>query len=356
MMSAHTDEASRQRRELVGWFMRRHGPQWTPEDEQAFQRWLAAPANRQAYERWEADWKLMDAMPQAASDRLRAQVAADRRACRAESATPPVRQRRRFLAGGFALAGIAALAIAGGWLGWQHIQAQPVFEQAFSTRAGQLADVKLPDGSVLRLDTATMLNAAFFRRSREIRLGEGQAMFAVAADADRPFLVSAGPVRVTVVGTRFSVRLTPGVPGREGVEIEVEEGRVRVASGHDPDAAQGSTLRAEAAESFELSAGQKAVFDAQGRNSVLDTVAPDALAPWRNMQLSFSDVPLRQAVAELERYGNLGIAAIDPAAAGLRLSGTFDPRDPAATRRLLAATLPIKLVRRDTGWDVQPAR
>ncbi|MFT4243312.1 MAG: DUF4880 domain-containing protein, partial [Acidovorax sp.] len=82
MTPAHTDEAARQRRELVGWFMRRHGPQWTAGDEHDFHQWLATPANQAAYARWQADWALIDNLPRAAADRLRAQVAADRRTAR----------------------------------------------------------------------------------------------------------------------------------------------------------------------------------------------------------------------------------------------------------------------------------
>lgn len=356
MPAAPLDDATRQRKELVDWFMRRNGPLWMASDERTFQDWLSTPGNRDAYAQWQADWELMDAIPQESADRLRALVVADRKA---EQTSPrPVRhspERRRALISGFAMAGVASMAVTGGWLGWRHIQSQPVYEQAFSTRTGQQSEVGLPDGSTVRLDTATTLKAFFFRHSREIQLAEGQAMFSVTADAQRPFEVTAGQVRITVVGTRFSVRLTAGVPGRDGVEVEVEEGRVRVARINGPQE-QGPVAQGASGETFELTVGQQVAFDAQGREPVLGTVEPDAVAGWRSMQLSFSDVPLRQAVAEMERYGNLDIVAIDPAAAQLRLSGTFDPRDPAATRRLLAGTLPIKLARQGTGWEVLPTR
>lgn len=335
--------------ELVGWFLRRHAAQWSAADEQAFQQWLGTPENQAAYARWEADWRLMDAMPQPAADRLRAQVAADRSA-RATSHHPAA-PRRRVLTGGLALAGMAAMATSGGWLAWQHVQAQPVYEQAFATRRGQQSDVTLPDGSGLRLDTGTALQATFFRGRREVRLDEGQAMFSVSADAQRPFLVVAGPVTVTVVGTRFSVRRTPHLPGREGVEIAVEEGRVRVV--HAQDAAASGAL---AGQALELTPGQRLVFAGDGRESVLSNVSVDDIASWRSMQLSFSDVPLRQAVAEMERYGDMGIDSIDPQAAALRLSGTFDARNPAATRRLLSDALPVRLVQAAGGVEIRLAR
>ena len=59
------DDAARQRKKLVDWFLRRHDGQWAPEDEQAFQKWMAASDNHRAYTQWEADWNSIDAMQQA---------------------------------------------------------------------------------------------------------------------------------------------------------------------------------------------------------------------------------------------------------------------------------------------------
>ncbi len=354
MPAAHPDDASHQRQALVGWFMRRQARPASAEDELAFQRWLSAPGNRAAYARWEADWALMDAMPKASADRLRALAASDHRASLAASGHAT--GRRRILGGGFALAGVVAMAATVGWLGRLHFQALPVHEQAFRTTRGQQSEVVLPDGSTLRLDTATALSATFFRDRREVRLTEGQAMFAVASDVRRPFQVAAGPIRVTVVGTRFSVRLTPGIPGREGVEVAVEEGRVRVARGPESPGEGSVPEGGWPAPDFELVAGQRLVFDDRGLRPALGSVAADGVAAWRSMPLSFSDVPLGQVLAELERYQDLGILAIDPAVAGLHLSGTFDPRNAAATRRLLVGALPVRMEPRTAGWALVPLR
>lgn len=351
------DDSARQRQELARWFLRRQdapGPvPWTAQDEQAFQHWLANPANAQAYARWQADWTLIDAMPRASVERLRAMAVADQ-AAEQRTRQPAGRPRRWALAQGLALAGVAGVTLAGGWLGWQQLQARPVFEQAFHTRRGQQTEATLPDGSSLRLDTATALQTVFFRGRREVRLAQGQAFFAVARDAARPFTVRAGDALVTVLGTRFSVRYTPGVPGRDGVEVAVEEGRVRVARGPGTGAAPaGGTAEPE---TFELTAGQAVVLPADGSRPLRGAVPAVGVAAWRTLPLSFSDVPLQEAVAEMERYADLGIAALDPAAASLRLTGTFDPRSAATTRRLLADALPIRLVDGPRGLEVLPRR
>jgi len=351
------DDAARQRKELVDWFMRRHGSQWTAKNELAFQQWVAAPGNRDAYAQWQADWELIDAMPRESADQLRAMVTADRKA---EQAAPrPAKhspERRRALAAGFALATVAGLGVTGGWLGWQHLQAQPLYEQAFSTRKGQQSEVKLPDGSTLRLDTATSLKVMFFRHRREVQLAEGQAVFAVTSDARKPFRVRAGDVQVTVVGTKFSVRLTPGVPGRAGVEVTVEEGRVHVVRAKAAQELEGAASRVTPLQAFDLTAGQNLVFGTDGLPPELSTMPAGGFATWRSAQLSFSDVPLKVALAEMERYADLGISSVEPAAASLRLTGTFDPRDAAAVRRVLGNALPVKLERGANGLEVRLLR
>jgi len=328
------DPAARQRQELACWFLRRRQARaWTDADEQAFAQWLAAPANQRAYAQWQADWALIDAMPAAQADRLRALAAADRAGGTA---------RRRAIGRGLAVASVAAMACMGGWLGWRHIQAQPVYQQAFSTRKGQQVTARLPDGSTVRLDTASALQAVFHQDRRMVRLAQGQAFFAVAKDAQRPFTVHAGGATVTVRGTRFSVRYTPGMPDRNGVEVAVEEGRVHVAGAQGP-------------QTFDLTAGQMLTLP-PGAAPVRGAVPITGVAAWRAMPLSFSDVPLREAVDEMNRYADLGLAVRDPAVASLRLTGTFDPRNTAATRRLLAAALPIRLVDGPQGVEVRPLR
>ena len=342
--AADSHDASPQRRALLDWFMRRQAAPWTDADERTFQHWLDADrGNREAYARWEADWTLIDRMPLDSADRLRAMVAADRAREAAPARRAQPASRRRALVSGFAMAGVAAMAVGGGWFGWAQWQARPVYEQAFETARGRQSQVRLPDGSTLHLEAATSLKVVFFRAHREVRMTEGQALFTVQADAGRPFRVEAGGVRVTVVGTRFSVRSTPAVPGREATEVAVAHGKVRVERIADADAAP----------PFDLVAGQRVVM---GAVPTLGTIAADSVAPRQGAQLSFSNTPLAGALAEMARHADLGIAAVDPAVADLRLTGTFDPRDAAATRRLLASALPVQLVPGNRGFEVRPAR
>jgi transmembrane sensor len=62
-----------------------------------------------------------------------------------------------------------------------------------------------------------------YRTSARIRLVAGQALFRVAKDKTRPFIVTAGDRTVTALGTAFDVRLEA-----HKVEVTLLEGRVAV--------------------------------------------------------------------------------------------------------------------------------
>ncbi|TSD60012.1 DUF4880 domain-containing protein [Variovorax sp. KBS0712] len=335
LTSPPSEEALRLRQDVLDWFVRRQRAHWSASDERAFQAWLGADARHgEAFREWESRWRAFDAIAPETVAGWRSGF---------EGHAPAAPTRRGFLKPAVVL-GVSGMAVGAGYLGWRHVQAQPVFEQAFATRRGQQLEAPLPDGSRLRLDTATCLEVRLFRDRREVTLIDGQAVFAVQSDAKRPFDVLAGPLRVRVVGTRFAVRHTPGMPGADGTRVSVEEGKVRVLR-RAPDATS---------EVF-LVAGRQVESDAQGRFSAVSAVPRDGIAPWREHRLSFVDTPLARALAELERYGSTGLVVNDPAVAALRLSGTFDPRDARTLRRALASALPVRLKETGTVAEILPA-
>lgn len=361
------EDASGLCEDVLDWFIRRRRDGWSVQDEAAFQNWLAADVSHRAtFAQWESRWTALDTIPADAVAQLRRNLERDKAreaAQRDEAPHAPLLRargqdtligmpRRRVLVPAFATAAMMVVAGGGSVLAWNHWQAQPAFKQAFSTRRGQQVEVPLPDGSRVRLDTATNLEVAYYRQRREVRLRDGQAVFNVQADASRPFRVLAGPVAVTVVGTRFSVRYTPELQGDEGVRVLVEEGRVRVARF---DGNPGDALH-EAEDAVYLAAGEQVQADTQGRLAPVAAVSGEGIAPWRDNRISFLNTPLVRAIAELERYGSTGLTVRDPVVAQLRLSGTFDPRDPHTLQRILPIALPVRLQGSGAFKEVLPAR
>ncbi|MBB1631627.1 hypothetical protein A9975_12205 [Cupriavidus sp. UME77] len=319
-----------------------------------FQAWLGAkPEHREAFEDMARVWDAIDDLPPAGAARLRTTVAIEKASESSAlgaigDAHPPVpapaaeraRTSRRLLPHAL-VATLAAGLLGGGWFGWDIWQNQPIFNRHYATQRGQSLDAALPDGSQLVFDTATQADVTLYRNRREVSLPEGQAVFKVQADKSRPFHVLAGAARITVVGTKFSVRYTPSI-GSKAVQVAVMEGKVRVsgASGEG----HGQTV--------ELSPGQAVNVDNQGRPGRVDSVPPDAMAPWRGRRLSFDNTPLANVLAELGRYGESGLRVSDPAIGGLPVTASVDLDHIDGFTRSLPLVLPVRLRQHDGARDI----
>ena len=121
---------------------------------------------------------------------------------------------RRLL--GLAAIGAAAALVIGGWTWWQG-------RSTFTTGVGEQWVVQLADGSSVRLDTDSRVRVRFSDGQRLVDLERGQAMFSVAHDAQRPFVVAAGDARVTAIGTVFDVQRQSA-----GVSVTLVSGAVDV--------------------------------------------------------------------------------------------------------------------------------
>ena len=320
----------------AGWMVRRQDG-LGPAEEAAFQAWLAqAPTHLAAFERLAGTWQRLDVLSTAQVAALRPPKP------RPAQATPRRVARPRWVP----LAAMAGLAFAmvAGWMGWSHWQAQPVYSQHFATARGQQMEVELPDGSRLVLDTATRAEVTLYRQRREVRLPQGQALFTVQHDAGRPFDVLAGPVRVTVVGTRFSVRNTGAGLGADDVRVTVQEGRVRVAA-FDPMAAGQPVL---------LGPGEAIAAGTDGTLRPPADAAPANATLWREGRVNFENTPLAQALAEFERYGPTRLRLRDPAVAAMRINGSFDLRQLGAFTRALPQVLPVQLQAHDGTTEIAP--
>ena len=235
-----------------------------------FFTWRAEPANAEAYRRVEKIWadtgKLVDD-PEIAGA---LEAAMSRKAGAASSRGVP-----RTLLGLAAVGAAAALAI-GAWA-WQ--QSRTVF----ATGVGEQRLVQLADGSSIRLDTASRIRVRFADDRRLVDLERGQALFTVAHDRDRPFIVDAGATQVTAVGTVFDVR-------RDGATV-----RVTLVSG-----AVDVTPQGEGRAVRRMTAGEQTRVSSNG----LDTQAADVdvETSWTDGRIVFRDTPLRQAVSEVNRY------------------------------------------------------
>jgi transmembrane sensor len=190
----------------------------------------------------------------------------------------------------------------------------------------------LADGTRVELNAQTSLQIEIDRKERRVRLASGEAFFAVHKEAARPFLVEtpAGSVRVT--GTRFAVRAETAAV----LEVTVVEGSVQARPG-DAGGRPGAPVSLTAGD--QLSVGPGGVEIRALSAAALD----DALA-WRQGQIVFADVPLREALARFARYHGRGITAT-AGAAELRVGGRFSLDDLDGFFAALEEVLPVRVSR-----------
>lgn len=279
----------------------------------------------------------------------------------ASAARPPTRRAAtgwdwRWPAG---LAAAAALVLAATG-GWDTPSADPSartpFALAAATDVGGHRLLHLPDGSTIGLNTDSAVDVRFEVGLRRVWLQRGEAHFTVAREPGRPFLVSAAGVDVRVVGTVFNVRLRP-----ESVDVLVTEGKVRVgaaAAGRD----ETSALEPAAAAISELTAHQK-VSIARVAAPVLPVVVPPAppVVPvevsmaeirqalaWQSQRLDFDGTPLKEIVAEFNRYNRHKLIVADPRLETQRFGGSFPAADHLTFVRMLEADFGVVAERTPT--------
>jgi transmembrane sensor len=80
-------------------------------------------------------------------------------------------------------------------------------DRSAKTANGEQRTLTLPDGSVVRMNVETDLRIDYGSDRRHIQLLSGEAIFKVAPDAGRPFIVSTPSATVRALGTQFNVSL-----------------------------------------------------------------------------------------------------------------------------------------------------
>lgn len=295
--------------EAAAWVARqdRLGNEWSGRDEIEFQAWLdQAVAHRVAWLRVREGWLKADRVVQSP-------------AARASVLVRPVMSRA------FWPAGVLAAAVLLWWLtpSWMMPQPSlPAGQARHETAVGARELLSLADGSRVTLNTNSRGRSAMDRQTRRFWLEHGEAFFDIAHDETRPFVVMAGEDRITVLGTRFSVRREAG-----RTDITVLEGRVRLA--------RASEQEPETSAPTELGPRMGAVSRQEGLLVALRTETEILRnLSWREGRLVFDQLTLSEIAAEFNRYNQRQLV-VDDELAGLRLGGSFDAHNVDGFVRLL---------------------
>jgi transmembrane sensor len=252
-----------------------------------------------------------------------------------QTAGNPSRSRltriRRAMAASLVLAAIGGLAF------WS-----PVFNgQIYTTSIGEQRIIKLDDGSTVELNTASRVRVHFSRRQRDIELNTGQALFHVAKDPTRPFIVASADTRIRALGTEFDVYRS-----ESGTTVTVLEGQVAVLN---------NATRADAvtSEATPLSAGEQITVNAP--TAAASTPLPRhtnvvTATAWTQHRLIFDATPLTEVAEEFNRYNTRHLVVEDKNLGSFQVSGSFASTDPSSLLRFLEAQHGLRV--RSTATDI----
>jgi transmembrane sensor len=200
--------------------------------------------------------------------------------------------------------------------------------RAYSTGIGEQRTIQLADGSTVELNARSRVEVRLTDRRRDVALIEGQALFRVAKDKHRPFVVRAGDAQVRAVGTEFDVY-------RKQTEtvVTVVEGRVET---YEESGSAG-------AAAIVLSAGEQLTVQAHTVTKPMraDTVAATA---WVQKRLMFEETPLSEVAEEFNRYNRRPLAIDDHELQKLKISGVYSSTDPTSLINFLRNQTSIRVI------------
>lgn len=202
---------------------------------------------------------------------------------------------------------------------------------------GERRVLHIEDGSTITMNTRSRMRVWLTQHGRDIELLEGEALFDVAHDPNRPFRVHVGHTVVEAVGTQFSV-----YRGERGTKVSVVEGRVKIFAYQspaplilNPNAVAWTDLGATdferppppipvaAREEAQVSTGGRGTADFDVERRAVTAQEIEHHLAWVNGQLIFENATLAETVAEFNRYNRRKLEIDDPALAQIRLGGAF---------------------------------
>lgn len=304
---------------------------------QAFAEWCARdPRHAEAVRRVERSLSLLAEMPA-----VRAPLATRLASGSATSTQTATGRVIRFPYGAWA-AGFAALLVIGA-IGWGSLSLRAPAAQHYVTDTAAQRSLALPDGSVMDINVGSDVSVQFTARERSVTLSQGEAHFQVAHDTARPFIVTAGDVTVRAVGTAFNVRLAT-----QAVDVLVVEGKIELArtatSSSDPSIVSPPLVRA--GERAHLSRLDQT---AAPKIDKVEETAIRTMLTWQNPMTWFTDVPLRDVVARLNRRNVTQLVLEDVDLGERKIGGMIALDQVDAFVRLLAQDGDIVVERRAAG-------
>lgn len=269
------------------------------------------------------------------------------------------RRRRRALSTAAAL-GMVMLLIAGTFA-YRRVSKTPVVKEVSAAARPRTAIItvperrELPDGSMVELKSGAEVDVSYTAEFRMVRMMRGEALFDVAKDPGRPFIVAVGDFRFRAVGTTFSLGVSA-----HAVEMLVTEGTVAVErSGNIASSAlaiAAATTKAEPVSDAPtlVSAGSRIVVDREAtvRTPVAVASSPSETSEklsWRVPRLEFNETPLDEIVGLLNQHSGSRIRLAQADLGQVEISGSLRADNIEPLLQILDVSYQIQAVRHPDG-------
>jgi transmembrane sensor len=251
----------------------------------------------------------------------------------------------------------------------------------YATEVAEVRDIHLSDGSVVTLGARSSLSVAFRLHERRVSLTSGIAYFSVTKNPSRPFIVRVGDKEVRVVGTKFEIRRDPTsmrvsvvqgtvwvmqVPERARETSRDAQPTVRLAATVTPPTAatlpDGAPIApslptpTESPEERILTAGQQVTTALDGEIPGPQLMPHEEPAAWRHGRQVYVDTPLKDIIADANRYSRSPIEIADEGVATIRVSVTYPSDRIEDLVSALSRSLSLKVERREAGGIVLRAK
>ncbi|MCY3940505.1 MAG: FecR domain-containing protein [Gammaproteobacteria bacterium] len=208
-----------------------------------------------------------------------------------------------------ALTAVAAVVIAAGAMLVRFVAIPPQADEsieAHQTAVAEHQSITLQDGSTIAMGARSSLSVNFSAEQRVVMLETGEALFQVAEDPGRPFIVMAGAGTITALGTVFNVRRDAN-----RVVVTVTEGSVEVRRttdrGHAGAPGAPSARQQTAAR---IGVGAQAVVSPT-ELSVVELNDPTEATQWQAGLLRYRAEPLQYVMEGVSRYSGKEIMILD---------------------------------------------
>jgi transmembrane sensor len=255
--------------------------------------------------------------------------------------TPSTGRARRTTFSAIAASLIVAIATAT-WFGF--------FKDTYATDIGEQRSITLTDGSTIILNSGSRARVRFTDLERNIDLLRGQAIFRVAHNAARPFIVHAGTTNIRAVGTQFDVYRKAH---DAATTVTVIEGRVAVIGAGQDVSAERSRFTVDVPGEILVAAGEQLTIPAATPAQVQAAVRTpkpadiEAATAWTQGRLVFNETSLSDVVTEFNRYSVRQLVIDDPELESFHISGTFPSNDPTRVAELLRQRFDVTVEQSD---------